>query len=105
VSKRNRDPRMKREMEDNAVVKCEICDKTKRVNVLFCLQNGWPTCCGVGGTDQTMALIPTEETILLLKEAAPTMFNTKPITGVMNWPLFYKSNIRVFAYALPEEGF
>lgn len=79
-----------KDQHPNAWVKCEICRNEKQVSVLHCMREGWPTCCEVGGIPQAMALLVDEKTRALVSEAAKVMSLTSPITGVMNWPLFYE---------------
>ena len=90
----HRDERLPRGVLPNAKVKCEICGAEKNVQVLFCMREGWPECCEVGGSPQTMALLVTRSTIMWLRRATRKMAMERPITGLMNWPLFYDLGLR-----------
>ena len=47
----------------DSTVKCRICGRTEQVSFKTCLYDGWPTCCEVGGSPQTMELLKTEADI------------------------------------------
>lgn len=39
-------------MSNDSLVRCSVCEVIKKVDFGYCLENGWPKCCGV-----TMRLI------------------------------------------------
>lgn len=75
---------MGRQINADAKVKCEICGEKRLVNIFFCMQEGWPKCC-----KQTMALITESDALLVVRLASQRISKVAPITGFMNWPLFF----------------